>query len=244
MSTLTAGAPSYVLLDRLEKAGWGNLAGPELRGVRGVLAALTRLLDPKSAQGKATAYEIAERAGYSDRWTRRCLQVLEELELIEWDRGGVVDGRPVPSWFRVSKRALLILVQIARTTAQDRRAAHQEKVRARIADHHLKRTIRGRNRRPAHAEVVTALLFKKEVPEAEEPSGNSLQGSPESKSDAVAQIRAAIAAQRGLRPAQGRESKTATTRRERRSLSERLAEYAPDLETVDTHAGPIGGSAQ
>lgn len=100
--SLIAASPALVLLAALEDAGWGNLAGTEFRGVRGVLAALTRTLDPKTAQGKATAWQIAERAGYTERWTRRCLQVLEELGLIEWDRGGVVAGKPVPSRFKIS----------------------------------------------------------------------------------------------------------------------------------------------
>lgn len=100
-------APVRVLLDLLERDGWRALAGPELRGVRMVLAALVRSVDSETGAGLATVDEISTRAGYSSRWTRRCLQVLEHLELIEWNRGGIVNGRPAPSWFRVSKVGLI-----------------------------------------------------------------------------------------------------------------------------------------
>lgn len=244
MSTLTAGAPSHVLLNSLERAGWGNLAGPEFRGVRGVLAALTRHLDPRSAQGKATAWEIAERAGYTERWTRRCLAILEELELIEWDRGGIVDGKPVPSWFRVSKRALLILVSIARTVGNGRRTERDDATRKRITEYRLNRTKRRHKRRPVHAEVVTALLSIEEEPSDKESRSGAVPATKKSMTDAVAQIRAEIRRKRDLRSAQGRESKTATTRKSAKSLRDRLSEYAPDLETTNTYAGPIGGPTQ
>lgn len=169
MSTLTAGAPADVLLDRLEHAGWGTLAGPELRGVRGVLAALTRTIDPRTGAGKATANQIADRAGYTPRWTRRCLQILEELELIEWDRGGIVDGRPTPSWFRVSKAGLLALVQIARAAVATKLTRRQQETRARINRYDLRRTKRRRatqTRRSDHAEVRPRLLSIEETPAA------------------------------------------------------------------------------
>lgn len=244
MSTLTAGAPSHVLLDRLERAGWGNLAGPEFRGVRGVLAALTRHLDPRTAQGKATAWEIAERAGYTERWTRRCLAILEELDLIEWDRGGIVNGKPVPSWFRVSKRALLILVSIARTVGNGRRTERDDATRKRIVDYRLERTKRRHKRRPVHAEVVTALLSIEEVPKAEEPPSSAVPATKKSMTDAVALLRAELRRKRGLSHARGQGSKTATTRKSAKSLRDRLSEYAPDIETTNTYAEPIGGPTQ
>lgn len=169
MSTLTAGAPADVLLDRLERAGWGTLAGPELRGVRGVLAALTRQLDPRTGTGKATANQIADRAGYTPRWTRRCLQVLEDLELVEWDRGGIVDGRPTASWFRVSKAGLLALVQLARAAITDTLTRRARDTRARVNRYglrHTKRRRATRHRRSDHAEVGTALLSVEETPPA------------------------------------------------------------------------------
>ena len=210
--SLTAGTSSHVLLGALERAGWGNLAGPEFRGVRGTLAALTRMLDGKSGQGKATAWQIAEQAGYTERWARRCLHILEELELIEWQRGGVVDGKPVPSWFRVSKRALLILVSIARTSAGERRTERQAETRDRIARYRLQRTKRRHHkRRSVHAEVVTAPLSIEEVPRGDGPPGPVVPATRETMMDAVATMRAQLKALRGSSRARGRDTSAATT---------------------------------
>lgn len=211
--SLTAGTSSHVLLKAVKRAGWGNLAGPDFRGVRGVYATLIEILDGRSGEGRATVWQIAEQAGYGERWTRRCLKVLEELELIEWDRGGVVDGKPVPSWFRVSKRALLILVSIARTVSGERHAARQVETRERIARYRLNRTKRRHKRRSRHAALVPALLSIEEVPREAGPPLEAPQVTPEAKSDALAQIRAALRAQRGLRTVTGSDSKSATTRR-------------------------------
>lgn len=213
MSALTAGAPSHVLVKALEDAGWGPLAGADFRGVQSVLAALTRALDPRSAAGKATVWQISERANYSEGWTRRCLQILEELELITWERGGVVDGKPVPSWFRVSKKALLDLVRSARRHATERLSGQAAAVRGRITGYRLHRTKRrGQTRRSDHPSLVKDLLSIEEVPRAAEPPLETVQASPEAISDAVAGIRARLREQRALRAAHGRDSKTATTR--------------------------------
>lgn len=239
--SLTAGTSSHVLVGALRRAGWGNLAGPEFRGVTGVLESLVLMLDPRSGAGKATAWQIAEQARYTERWTRRCLHILEELDLIEWQRGGIADGKPVPSWFRVSKRALLILVSIARTREGDRRAEQQASTRDRIAQYRLNRTTRGRKRRSGHAEVVTALLFTKEVPRAERPIGpapSDVPASREAISDAVAGIRARLREQRGARPAQAKEAKTATTT----ESANRVALHTTN--SANNHAHTIGGNNQ
>lgn len=210
--SLTAGTSSHVLLDALERAGWGNLAGSDFRGITGVYAALIRMLDGKSGQGKATVWQIAERSRYGERWTRRCLHVLEELELIEWHRGGVVDGKPVPSWFRVSKRALLILVSIARTRDGERRTERQADTRARISHYRLRRTRRGhQKRRSVHAALQPDLLSIEEAPmEAGPPVGSAMPATRETIKDAVATMRAQLRALRGSRPARGRETSAAT----------------------------------
>jgi hypothetical protein len=238
---LTAGTSSHVLIAALRRAGWGNLAGPEFRGVTGVLETLTLMLDPKSGQGRATAPQIAEQSRYTERWVRRCLHVLEDLELIEWQRGGIADGKPVPSWFRISKRALLILVSIARTGEADRRAERDAATRERVAKYRLKRTGRGRKRRPDHAEVVTALLFNKEVPRAERavgPAPDDLPSTREAMKDAVTRARAGIREAARLKALRGKESKTATTT----GSAARDALHGPI--SAHNHAAPTGGSAQ
>jgi hypothetical protein len=152
--TLQAGAPSTVLFRSLEDAGWGDLAGAELRGVRAVLGALVRALPPGSAAGVATAEQVASTAGYSEKWTRRCLHFLEDLELIDWRRGGVVDGRPQPSHFRIDKTLLLALVHTARRIRTEALAELRARTTARLNGLKMRyvKSKRWQTRRSVHAE--------------------------------------------------------------------------------------------
>lgn len=238
---LTAGASGHVLIKALKRAGWGSLAGPEFRGVRGVYVALVETLDGKSGQGKATAWQIAEQAGYTERWTRRCLQVLEELDLIEWQRGGVVDGKPVPSWFRVSKAALLVLITLARTAATERQAEQQTRTRERIARYRLHRTRGTRNRRSVHAEVRTALLSIEEVPREAEPPEERPVATEQTMIDALAAMRAALRAKRAPRPARAKVERRATTTE---GATRGPALSAAMQSRLNAYAIPIGGTAQ
>lgn len=212
------------LVTALDRAGWGDIAGHDFRGVRGTLFALCRVVENKSGQGKATAWQIAERAGYSERWTRRCLAVLEELQLIEWHRGGVVEGKPVPSWFRVSKRALLLLVAAARKVATERRSAQEQATRGRISKYRLTRTRGHQTRRSDHAELRTALLSIEEGPRPEEPPVERPLTDEQALSDAVARCRAGLRQKRADRPARAQVSKAATTMESARKVPARLAE--------------------
>lgn len=153
---LTPGAPAPVLLTALESAGWGRLSGAEMRGVRGVLSQLVKLLPAKSAQGSVPVVKLAERAGYTTRWTARCLNLLEDLELVEWHRGHVAAGEPVPSYFRVNKTVLLVLWQLAKETRDAYFAQLREDTRERLS--HLRRLYvktgrKTQNRRSFHVEV-------------------------------------------------------------------------------------------
>lgn len=239
---LTAGASSHVLVDALKRAGWGPLGTNEFKGVVNVLQTLTKMLDPRSGQGKATAGQIAEQALLTDRWTRHCLGILEDLELIEWSRGGISEGKPVPSWFRVSKKALLTLVELARAMQGERRAERQTQLRERVTRYGLYRTKRGgQTRRSVHAEVNSALLFNKEVPRAERPIGPTPSGPPASREamkDAVALARAGIQAAARRKAAQGRDSKTAPTTQGATQVR------VHDQIRAHNHARPIGGTDQ
>lgn len=157
--TLQSGAPAPALLKALETAGWGDLAGHDLRGVRVVLSALVRALPAKSGQGYSTAEQLAAASGYSTRWVRRCLHFLEDLELVDWHRGGVHNGRPQPSYFRVDKTVLLALVQIARSARDQALAALRETTRARIDGLRMLyvKSKAQQNRRSHHAELSTSL---------------------------------------------------------------------------------------
>jgi len=146
----TAHAPMPALVQSLANAGWGDLAGREFQGVRTVLVALMHSLPYKSAQGTVTEAQVAQRAGLSERWVRRCMHVLEDLGVIEhWTRGGVVAGRPTPSMLRLSKRAVVALIEAARPLREAANAARRRITQARIAGLAYIR----RNRRSAHAEL-------------------------------------------------------------------------------------------
>jgi hypothetical protein len=197
--SLAAGAPAPVLLHSLERAGWGDLAGADLRGVRVTLGALVRLLPHGSGEGHATAEQIAAAAGYSVRWTRRCLHGLEEIGLLRWDRGGIANGKPQPSRFRLDKRTLLALVQIARRTREAALAALRDTTANRI--HGLRvLNLRSRThkRRSVHVELTASLPPYGEV-SAPPGSRNVPQPAPTDRhNEHAAAARAAIRAGRKL----------------------------------------------
>ena len=164
--SLSAHAPVPALLTSLQRAGWGDLAGREWQGVRTTLHALAAQLPHKAGQGWTTAHQVAEAAGLSERWVRRCLALLEDLGVIDWHRGGVVDGTPQPSFVRIVKRVLVDLVRAARPMREAADRAYRAATNARIA--HL-RNVRGqRSRRSAHA----ALSASPSTPTGEVPTSN------------------------------------------------------------------------
>lgn len=149
--TLSAHAAVPQLLTSLQRAGWGDLAGREWQGVRTTLHALAAQLPHKAGQGWTTAHQVAEAAGLTERWVRRCMQVLEDLGVIDWHRGGVVDGVPQPSFVRIVKRVLVDLIRAARPIREAADRAYRAATNARIA---RLRNVRGqRSRRSAHAEL-------------------------------------------------------------------------------------------
>src|SRR5690606_37585366 len=129
---LTAYRPTDSLMTSLARAGWGDLTGRHLQGVRSTLRALVDLLPHGSGQGEATASQIADASGLSERWTRRCLGILEDAGLISWHRGGVAYGRPQPSAFRIAKRALVDLIRGARPVLAVIQARRAEATAARL----------------------------------------------------------------------------------------------------------------
>jgi hypothetical protein len=143
---------------QLERAGWGDLSGADLRGVRITLSVLSRILPDKSAEGLATAEQIAAATGYSVRWTRRCLQGLEEIGVLTWRRGGIANGKPQPSWFRIEKKVLVALIGIARKVRDEMTALLRARTAARIRGlrvFYLRS--RTHKRRSVHAELTASL---------------------------------------------------------------------------------------
>lgn len=151
----TAAWPLKSLLRSLTVSGWGELAGAENRGARCVLSSLCDMLPDGSGEGLATAWQIAASASYSQRHTRRALHILEDLGIITWTRGGIVDGRPQPSFFRVCKKKLVELIQAAKHTLRERRNAHREETRERCKS--FKKTNVFCLRRSRHADMASSL---------------------------------------------------------------------------------------
>lgn len=156
MASLSAYAPAPALLTSFANAGWGELSGATWQGVRSVLDALVRSLPYKAAAGFTSAPQIASRAGLSERWVRRCLCLLEDLEIIRWSRGQVVDGQPTPSYIRINKAKLVELIRLAwpAHSAKEarRRAATIDRIRA-VKARYFKGKRGPRARVPVHAEL-------------------------------------------------------------------------------------------
>lgn len=134
-ATPTAYWPTWTLVDTLARAGWGELAGGALQGTRSVLKALVALTDHRSGAGLVTLHHVADTAGLSSiRHVSTRMQLLEALGVITWTRGGVDHGRPLPSHVRISKRALVMLIELARPALDTLRAARRIATQRRIKD--------------------------------------------------------------------------------------------------------------
>lgn len=116
----TAYWPLASLVRSLSRSGWGVLAGRENTGVRTILRVLGDYMDDKTGSGKCTALQLAEASQYSDRWVRRNLYLLEDLGIIVWYRGGIIEGKPAPSIFKVVKSRLVDLIKHARKIADEK----------------------------------------------------------------------------------------------------------------------------
>lgn len=134
-----AGWPPAVLLRRFERSGRGDLGDAEYRGVVAVLSHLANAVQDQARKGKSrdgcriTMYQLAQRAGYSERWTRTCLHYLEELGLVVWFRGRYQGGRAKPSWITIQRHRLVALVRDAMKLGDRRDAEHVQAVRDKIA---------------------------------------------------------------------------------------------------------------
>lgn len=116
--TLTANASVFAILDALRRAGWGVLRGPAFRCHRAILDSLVAASRNQRSDYAGfftiTTNQLADRAGYTDRHIRACLPDLEDLGVITWHRGGVMEGRPRPGHMRINKKTLVDLVRAAR----------------------------------------------------------------------------------------------------------------------------------
>jgi len=145
MKRVTAQMETRALMVALASAGWGELAGSELKGVRAVLQGLVNCLPWKSGRGFSTIEEVRTKAGYSKKWTWDCLNFLEELDIVEWRRGGIShDGLPTKSWFEVNKTKLVEFIRAARDKHAPELKDHILQTRERITAYLEKRLERSR----------------------------------------------------------------------------------------------------
>lgn len=153
MTAPSAGWRSDQLVTSLVRSGWGDLRGHHLGGVRDTLRALVDLLPWQSGEGLVTAAQVADAASLSERWTRRCLHLLEDAGIIRWTRGGVTNGKPLPSHIRIAKRVLVELIGGARPMLAAIQRARAERTAARLAGRPFIKAHGRYQRRSVHAEL-------------------------------------------------------------------------------------------
>lgn len=120
-------------MTRLARAGWGDLAANDMKGVRATLRALVDVLPYQSGQDFTTVPQIADASGYTPTWTRHALRILRDLGVVRWTPGGIdAAGVPVPSFVRLVKTALVQLVHAARDVHALILSARRAETRARL----------------------------------------------------------------------------------------------------------------
>lgn len=112
--SLSTGSAPWALVNALERAAWGPVLAGVWKVATSALAVLARAADGRTGRVVMTVPQLADRAHYSTRHTARGLAVLEQLGLVEWERGGFTAGDPTPSTFRVVKARLYELLTAAR----------------------------------------------------------------------------------------------------------------------------------
>lgn len=150
-----AGWKTSALVLALARAGWGELAGADARGVRGVLTAVaSHIVDHRTGAGFSSIPAVAAAAGYSHNWTQQKLWDLEAITVVSWRRGTMRRGRgkgKEKSYFQVDRRVLVELILAARVTRDRDIKAHvaesirrlreqREKWRQRRADQRSRRS--------------------------------------------------------------------------------------------------------
>lgn len=124
----TAHAELPSIITSLSRAHWGVLAEQGHKAARTLLRALCdSVVDWKTGIGRATKWQIARAAGYRSQETVRTgLNLLEDLGIITWTRGGIVRGKAQPSRFKVIKTRLVELIREARGLKRQAEAEHEQ----------------------------------------------------------------------------------------------------------------------
>lgn len=157
---INAGQSLQDILLALGRVNWGPLRGRAWAYRRMVLQTLALMMREQKADYMAclvtTAPQLADRIGSCEKTVRNCLQDLEDLQVIEWRRGGIWDGKPMPSVLRVNKWKLVDWVKAWRPRNDKRLVKRRAETLARLAQVHHKR-MRAPQRVGAHAEPNTSL---------------------------------------------------------------------------------------
>lgn len=161
---INAGMPLPRLIQALSAVRWGELGVHSAQGLRAALRGLADILPRLSATGDTTAHQVADRISYGERWTRELLGALEDMGIITWQRGGILDGRPTPGHIRVHKQILVDLIYAARPVhdqrLRDRSRQTAERIRTTLRIRTIRRTAKtrgGQNPLSNHEELSTAL---------------------------------------------------------------------------------------
>lgn len=131
MAKIGTETPVPIIMNSLVRAGWGALAGREWQGLRSTLQAVIARAKGKGCVD-ATIYQISLSTGLSERWTSRCLAMLEMLGVIRWQRGKVIHGKPTTGFVSIVKKVLLDLCQQAWSRNSALWTARREATRARL----------------------------------------------------------------------------------------------------------------
>lgn len=158
--TLNAGMSIQDIMNALARVNWGPLRGRAWAYRRMLLETLTLMMREQKADYAAeiitSAPQIATRMGCHEKTVRNCLHDLEDLGLVTYQRGGIWDGKPMPSVIKIVKKKIVSWVLAWRPKNDERLRRLRLETLARIAS--LKKArIRPCQRPGAHAELKSSL---------------------------------------------------------------------------------------
>lgn len=153
--TLHAGMSVQDVMNALARVNWGPLRGRAWAYRRMLLETLTLMMREQRADFSAeiitSAPQVADRMGCHEKTVRNCLHDLEDLGLVEYQRGGIWDGKPMPSVIRIIKKTIVGWVLAWRPKNDERLRLLRLETIARIAG--LKKArVRPCQRPEVHAE--------------------------------------------------------------------------------------------
>ncbi|WP_165215321.1 hypothetical protein [Schaalia sp. ZJ1691] len=118
------------------RINWGPIRGRRWAYRRLMLTTLSLMMREQKCDRDArlvtTAHQLAERMGAHDKTAYRCLHDLEDLGLIEWERGGIANGKPQPGVLKVIKRKLVDWVLAFRAKHDKEMEAYREAIVKRL----------------------------------------------------------------------------------------------------------------